>query len=74
LVHLCNNVSLIAPPNCYFQKPAIVEILITNLRGLLFIGTPSTVNSKPVFGHAGKEQSREVVRTCRLDSLLAEDQ
>jgi len=37
MVHLCNNVSLIAPPNLYFRKPAIVEILITNLRESLFI-------------------------------------
>jgi len=36
---LCNNVSLIALPKFYFEKPAIVEILIKNLWGSLFIGT-----------------------------------
>ena len=25
-----------APPNFYFQKPAVVEIVITNFRGSLF--------------------------------------
>jgi len=36
---MCNNVSLIALPKFYFEKPAIVEILIKNLWGSLFIGT-----------------------------------
>jgi len=37
---LCNNVSLITQPKLYFHKPAIVEMLTTNLSGSLFIGTP----------------------------------
>jgi len=40
-IHLCYNVSVIALPNVYFQKPSIVEILITNLGWRsLYIGTP----------------------------------
>jgi len=40
LVHLCNNVSLITPPKFSFQKPAIVEIWITNLGGHFLLGHP----------------------------------
>ena len=36
LIQLCNNVSLIAPQKFYFQKLGVVEILITNLRGVTF--------------------------------------
>jgi len=38
LIFLCNHVSLIAQSKFYFQKPAIVEILTTNLRGYFLLG------------------------------------
>ena len=39
-MYLCNSVSLIAPPKFYFQKPTVVEILITNLMGHFLFGHP----------------------------------
>jgi len=38
VAHVCDNVSLIAPPKFHLQKPAIVELLIiTDLRGSHFV-------------------------------------
>jgi len=46
LVHLCNNVSLIALPNFYLQMWAIVEILIQILGGYFLLGQPVHFISK----------------------------
>ena len=42
LVHIYNNVILIGEPKFYCRIAATVQILITNFRGSLFIGTPCT--------------------------------